>query len=161
MSGLTAVFNSAVKAMNASQYGLSVVSNNIANASNPDYTRQRLIQEPAGPDGGPWGIGMGVDGVGVQSMRDMLIENRLRHETSSKSTADTLAGRLANIESSFDDSNGTGLLQKITDFFNSFQTLSQDPASLSFREQVKTNARALIEAMHARSNDLATMKATA
>jgi flagellar hook-associated protein 1 FlgK len=161
MSGLTAVFNSAIKAMNASQFGLSVAANNIANASNPDYTRQRLVQEPAGPDGGPWGIGMGVDVVGVQSLRDALIETRLRHEISSKASADTFAGRLSNVESLFDDSNGTGLLQKITDFFNSFHTLSQDPASSAFREQVKTNARALVEAIHARNSDLQKTKATA
>src|SRR5438034_3579250 len=119
------------------QLALSVASNNIANASDPDFTRQRLLTQPSGPDGGKWHIGKGVDVVGIQALRDSLIEGRLRNEVSAKSGADTLAGRMSDIEPLFNDSEGGGLLETITNFFNSFQTLSQDPASVAFREQVK------------------------
>lgn len=161
MSSLTAVFNSALKGMNANQLGLAVASNNIANASNPDYTRQRLVTVPAGPDGSKWGVGSGVDVQGVQALRDRLIESRIRSEISSKTDGETLSGRLSSVEGLFNDSDGTGVLQTITDFFNSFHTLSQDPSSLTFREQVKTSANRLIEAFHSRSDDLAALKQTA
>jgi flagellar hook-associated protein 1 len=161
MSMMGQVLNSAVRTMMANQFALSVAANNIANANNPDYARQRLLMHPAGPDGGAFGIGMGVDVVGVQSIRDMLVEARYRSALSAKSNADTLAGRLRGVEALFNDSNSTGLLQRITDFFNSFQTLSQDPASLPFREQVKTAAGALIDAIHARDTELKKMSAAA
>jgi flagellar hook-associated protein 1 FlgK len=145
----------------ANQYALAVSSNNIANANDPNYSRQRLLTRPAGPDWGAWGIGRGVDIVGVESIRDMLVEGRWRHALSAKSNADTLAGRLGNLEALFNDSNGTSVLQTITKFFNSFQTLSQDPASLQFREQVKVSAGALIEAIHTRDRELKEMRAAA
>lgn len=161
MSSLSAVLNSALKSMNANQLGLAVASNNIANASNPDYTRQRLVTVPSQSDGDPWGVGAGVDVAGVLAVRDRLIESRLRHELSAKADAETLSGRLSGVEGVFNDSDGTGLLQTIADFFNTFHTLSQDPASLTFREQVKINANALIQALHSRNDDMAAIKTTA
>jgi len=155
------VLNSAVRAMMVNQYALSVASNNIANANNPDYARQRLLTRPAGPDGGAWGIGMGVDAVGVQQIRDMLLEARWRHALSAKSNADAFSGRLSTIENLFSDSNGTGLLSSITNFFNSFQTLASDPASMPNREQVRGSANALIDAIHVRDSDLKQVKAAA
>ena len=150
--------SSALSSLTASQLALSVASNNIANAGNPDYSRQRLITAPAGSDGGALGIGTGVDVLGVEAVRNILVETRLRQETAAKSGADTLADGLKNIEAVFNDTNGTGLLNNLTNFFNSFQTLSQDPASLNFREQVKLNANALANAFHARSSDLMQIK---
>ena len=161
MSTLGQVMNTAMRSIMANQYALSVSSNNIANANNPDFSRQRLIMRPAGPDGSPWGIGMGVDVVGVQALRDDLLEARYRHALSSKFGLQTQAGRLSEMETAFNDSDGTGLLKSITDFFNSFQILSQDPASPTFREQVKTTARLLIEGFHAKDRELRDMKAAA
>jgi flagellar hook-associated protein 1 len=159
MSTLGAALSGAVKSMTASQLALAVASNNIANASNPDYSRQRLVTVPGRPDGGPWGVGSGVDILGVESARSSMIDVGLRREVAAKSNADTLSDRLSGVEALFNDSNGTGLLQNITDFFNSFQTLSQDPASLPSRQQVKTTATALIDALHSRAQSLDEMKA--
>jgi len=161
MSLLGSVFNSALSSLIANQYALTVASNNIANASNPNYSRQRLITHPAGPDGGAWGIGMGVSVAGVQSLRDTLLDERLQREVSARFGADTLAGRMSKLEALFNDSEGTGLLEHISAFFNSFQTLSQDPASVTLREQVKIRANALIQAFHVRSQDLAEVRAAA
>src|SRR5437762_12335643 len=108
MATLGSVLNSALRSMTANQLALSVASNNIANAGNPEFTRQRLLTKPAGSDGGALGIGTGVDIIGVQAMRDRLIEARLRQETSTKSGADTLANGLSNVETLFNDSDDTG-----------------------------------------------------
>lgn len=161
MATLGSVMNSALRSMTANQLALSVASNNIANAENPDFTRQRLITTPAGPDGGTLGIGTGVNVVGVESLWDALVDARLHQQTAAKSGADTLANGLANVEALFNDTNDTGLLQTVTNFFNSFQTLAQDPASLSFREQLKINTRALLDALHSRNRDLVKVQTTA
>jgi flagellar hook-associated protein 1 FlgK len=150
--------NIAVKTMATNQLALSVASNNIANANNPDYSRQRLLTQPAGPDGTRWHVGMGVEALGIEAVRALLIETRLRHSVSSESGADTLSTRLTSIESQFNDANGNGLLQSITTFFNSFQALSQDSASLPFREEVRTSARALVDALHTRQDYLSAIR---
>ncbi len=43
MSSIGSILNSALSALQASQLGISVTSNNIANSSNVQYTRQRLV----------------------------------------------------------------------------------------------------------------------
>jgi len=147
MSIFGPVLNSATKALAANQYALAVASNNIANANNPDYTRQRLITRPSATTE-PWHIGTGVDVVGVQALRDRLLEARYRNTLSNQSGAGMQSGRLGEIEALFNDSNGTGLSQAISGFFNSFHDLAQDPASLTNREQVKMRAGSLIDAIH-------------
>ena len=161
MSSLSSVMNSALKSMAASQLALSVASNNIANASDSDFTRQRLVTAPALADSGNLGIGTGVDVIGIDAVRDALIETRLRQETSAKSGADTLANSLKGVEILFNDSSDTGLLQALTNFFSSFQTLSQDPASLNFREQLKITTGALLDGLHGRNRDLTQIKTNA
>ncbi len=158
---LGTALNSALKSMAANQLALAVASNNIANANNPDYSRQRLVMQPAVPDAGAFGIGSGVDVLGVEALRDALVDLRLSHELSAKSGADTLSQSLSNIETEFNDSNGTGLLQQITNFFNSFQTLSTDPASVNFREQVRISANALIDTFHRSAQNLVKSQQTA
>ncbi len=154
MSTLGSVMNSALRSMAANQLALAVASNNIANAQNPEFTRQRLVTVPAGPGGDAWGTGMGVDIAGIQAIRDSLIESRLKRETSAKDGEETLASSLGNVEVLFNDAGDTGLLRTVTNFFNSFHTLSLDPASMNSREELRINARALVDALHARSQDL-------
>jgi len=156
-----AIMSSALGSLIANQLALSVASNNISNANDTDYTRQRLLTTPAGPDGGTLGIGMGVNVIGVDAIRNELIETRLRQENSAKSGADTLANGLQGVENLFNDTNNDGLLKKITDFFNGFQTLSQDPASLNSREQLKITANAMIDALHSTYQDLKQVQTTA
>jgi flagellar hook-associated protein 1 FlgK len=161
MSSLSATLNTAVNSMMANQLALSVASNNIANSNDPDYARQRLLMRPAGPSVWPFGIGMGVQVVGVDSIRDNLVEARYRSALSGQSDAQTMAGGLSDIESIFNDSNNTGLLKNINDFFHSFQDLSTDPASAALRTQVQVAAGSLIATMHQRAQQLSDMKAAA
>jgi len=98
MSTLGSVMNNALTSMNAAQLALAVASNNISNANDPNYTRQRLITTPQGPDGGMFGIGDGVQVLGVQAIRDALVNARLQAETSAQTGADTLSTGLSNIQ---------------------------------------------------------------
>src|SRR5688572_17081430 len=154
MSSLSGITNSALKSLVMNQLAMSVASNNIANAQNADYTKQRLVTQPAGPDGAAFNIGTGVDVMGIQAVRDYLVESRLRQETSARSGNETLTSALTDIEGFFNDSDETGLLGSITTFFNSFHTLSQDPASMNFREQLRVNADALVNSFRDTSADL-------
>ena len=46
MSSLGAILNTAVTSMQANQLGIAIASNNISNAQNPEYTRQRMLTTP-------------------------------------------------------------------------------------------------------------------
>src|SRR5262249_33721510 len=142
------VMNNAMTSLMANQLALGVASNNIANGNDPDYTRQRLVTAPGGSDGGALGMGTGVQVLGVEQIRDSLVNGRLQSETAAQSGADILSSGLSDIEALFNDTTNTGLMQKLTDFFNSFQQLAQDPSSLPNRQQVQVKASSLIDEFH-------------
>lgn len=153
--------NSALKSMAANQLALSVASNNIANAENAGFTRQRVVTAPSGPGSDIFATGTGVDIVGIQAVRDSLIEMRLRQETSAKSGDEALTKSLDNVEVLFNDTDDTGLMRNVTSLFNSFHTLSLDPASLNYREELRHNAQALVDAFRSHNRDLTNIQNSA
>jgi flagellar hook-associated protein 1 FlgK len=153
MSSLGSVMNSAMNSLIANQLALSVASNNISNAQTPGYSRERVDLTPAGP-AGPDGVGDGVSILGVEALRDQLTTSRLNQETSARSAQDSMQQALHDIQGAFNDSNGTGMMSELTAFFNSFQTLSTDPTSMTNREGVKQSALALIDAFHSQASNL-------
>src|SRR5215475_1300519 len=121
MASIGSIINTALTSLQANQLGISVAGNNIANANNLNYTRQRLVTAPAVDFSGS-GVGIGVEIMGVEAVRDNIIEKRLRQEDASKSGAQTLNQALSDIQVLFTDSDTSGLQKYLSDFFNSFQT---------------------------------------
>jgi flagellar hook-associated protein 1 FlgK len=159
MSTLTSVMNSASTSLAAAQLELSVASNNISNAQTPGYSRERVNLAAAPADGTP-PVGSGVDVVSVQALRDQLVNGRLNQETSQTSAASALQSGLQDVEGMFNDtqnsgaSSDTGLSSEITNFFNSFQTLSTDPSSPDARQAVLSDATTMTAGFQSRSNSL-------
>jgi len=143
MSSLSAILTSALTSMQASQLGISVASNNISNAQDPNYTRQRLVTAPGASLDNTVNIGSGVQVIGIEAIRSQLIESRRLQVSSATAGDDLLSKTLGTIEVNFSDTDTSGLLNKLTGFFNSFQRLSTDPASANFREQVRTAGQSL------------------
>ena len=160
MGGIGAVISSALSSLQANQLGISVTSNNIANANNLNYSRQRMITTPVIDLLGTSG-GLGVQVMGVEALRDGMVQRRLIQEDAAKAGAETLHQALSDIEVFFNDSDGHGLQQYLANFFNSFQTLSTDPSSMSFRELVRSGAGALTSAIGEVRTSLASMQTQA
>jgi flagellar hook-associated protein 1 FlgK len=157
MATIGSVVSSALSSLQANQFGISVTSNNIANANNLNYSRQRMVTAPVVDMLGTSG-GLGVQVLGVEALRDPLIQKRLLQEDAARSGADLLNRTLGDIEVFFSDINGAGLQQYISDFFTSFQTLSTDPSSSSFRQLVQTRGEALAAAFRETRSNLAQMR---
>jgi len=154
MQALGDALNSALRALQANQVGLAVASNNISNAQTPGYTRQREILRSVEGSGGTFSIGGGVEVTGTEAIRDRLIELRLRQEVSSQSQQQMKHEGLSDIEAFFNESDGTGMLPLMSDFFNSFQALSAEPTSPNRRQEVLTNAARLTDFLNSRANSL-------
>jgi flagellar hook-associated protein 1 FlgK len=70
------------RALRASQLGLTVAGQNIANVNTPGYTRQEVVLSAAPSDGSGLKLtGTGVTIEDVRSLRDQFIQTRLQTET--------------------------------------------------------------------------------
>jgi flagellar hook-associated protein 1 FlgK len=151
------ILNIGLSALLAQQRALTTTSNNIANASTPGYSRQRveLASRPAERIG-PGYSGTGVDVTALRRMTDDILAEQLRSAAGGFHRAEAFAS----LASSLDDllaGTDTGLMASMQGFANALQNVSNDPSSSSSREALLSEARNLIarfDAMDQRLNEI-------
>lgn len=168
MSGLYATLNSSVLAIQAQSRGLEITGKNLANVNNPAYARQRVLFGDRGTIMTPQGAeSMGIEAIGVQQMRDSLLDAQVAREIST--TADFTAEQSAyqraqaGLGQSVDTTNtasatGTtdnGLGAAVDDFFNSFQSFAANPTDTGQRESLLQTAQILTDRFQTANQNLA------
>ncbi len=129
-------FYTANSAINASQRGLDVTGQNIANANTRGYSRQRVDLYSLSPTGirqkyaltSP-SCGSGVGVGSISQARDPYLDIRFRTEQSDFYSTASQLDSLKQLENIFNDVTGQGLTQKMEDLIAKLQSLSLDPTS--------------------------------
>lgn len=135
MSGISNIFNIGVSALVANQDALAVTSNNIANVNTPGYSKETaLFNETTPVNGYPGQIGTGVQIAQIQRMVNQFVNNQLTREQSQYGQYDISQSTLSNVQSLFNDTQGSGINQALSDFFNAFQDVSNNPQSVPARQ---------------------------
>jgi flagellar hook-associated protein 1 FlgK len=118
----------------ASRAGMEVVSRNIANASNPDYSRQEIFfQSP---------VQGGVQTWTVRSQVDAFIEGRLATENQTQGRLETERSLLAEASAVFGNTD-SGVTASIANFFAAVSGLSASPDAAESRANLLYQADAL------------------
>jgi flagellar hook-associated protein 1 len=151
MASINNAFSLVANALNADQAGLSIVSNNVANANTPGYTEEiSNFQEnqPVYINGVAYGTG--VTNAGPISERDSVLETRLAQQqqvaasSSSQLTAlNTLQAVFAPASGSSTSSNAGDIGTDITSFFSSLSSLESNPTDNALRQSVLSSASTL------------------
>lgn len=164
MATLNAAFNIASGALNADQAALTVVSNNVANANTPGYTRQVANFEQNDPVTiNNVAYGMGVTMTGGVSQRDLALQVGLRQQGQEASASSARLAALQQAEAVFSqattaasgDSSTSGIGSEMSQFFDSLASLEASPASTALRQQVITSATSLAADFQTASAQLA------
>ncbi len=158
MSGLFGSLNSAVNALNAHSRAVETAGKNLANVSNPGYSRQRVIYGDRGTvitaDGAQ---SLGLEALGVQQLRDTLLDRQVSRETSLTSyyTAQQSAYQRAqaglgqDVSSATSTNNttstDTGIAAALDGMFNSFQSFAANPTSSGQRQGLLQSASILTD----------------
>lgn len=127
--GLGSAFTIGRSALAASQLGIQVASNNLANAATPGYSRQVLGLAPVPGAGGTLAIGRGVTLTGVRRQIDEALNARLGGAISEASAAQESLRVLSGIESSLNELTDLDLSSELGAFFTSFSELANGTAS--------------------------------
>ena len=158
MIGLFGTLDLAQRALQTQRQGVEVTGHNLANANRAGYTRQRLTVQAGSSLSTLVGqFGTGVEAVTVQQIRDGLVDRQMQDEISVRSSLETQQTALqwaqANLGQQIDStSNSTagastsgnaGLADRLTNLFNSFQSLATQPTSLEARQGVLLQAQDL------------------
>ena len=130
----------------ASQLGLQVTGNNIANANTPGYVRERIVVGPA-PTVRYGGLLMGT-GVSVEAIvqqTDRFLEERMRSATSDLANGEAQEGAYVKLEALLGELTDTDLSTSLTTFFSSIQDILNQPESVSVRNLAVLQGRTLAD----------------
>jgi flagellar hook-associated protein 1 FlgK len=146
---LFSVLNVATRGLSASQLGMDVAGQNISNADVEGYSRKRLNTSADYRADGTFGqMGMGVNVINIQRMRDGFIDDQIRQQSQQVGYYTQTNQTYQNIESVFTEPSDTGLQQYMDQFFDSWQNLANNPADTSARTMVKTSGEVLTDTFH-------------
>lgn len=128
MSGIGSVLSTAKLAIAAQENSLSVTGHNIANVNSEYYSRQNPVLTPKDPlPYGTFWIGTGVELSGVQRSVDQLLENRLMGVKSELTSSEEMVAYMDIFEAALNENSESGLSNLMSEFFNSWQALSNNP----------------------------------
>jgi flagellar hook-associated protein 1 FlgK len=162
MSGLNTSLSIGLQALDASQAALNATSNNIANANTVGYTQEVPdVTENAETVSGGQVSGGGVTLVGLQSIRDELLNLQIQQQTSAQSSVDTQSSDLAQIQNYFSTSSGGDLASAFTSFASSLTELSASPSSGSVQQSVISAGQNLAQSFNTTSNALTSLQTEA
>ncbi len=147
--GIRSAFDIGRKSLRAQLAGLNVTGNNIANVNTEGYSRQEIMLTPSLPLKYPEGtFGTGVDLEGVRRIRDQLIDRQLRNELHLRGQSETLEGIYSQIETIMNEPSETGLRSLMSEFFDNFFELSNDPENMPIRFNLRAQADVMVSAFH-------------
>jgi flagellar hook-associated protein 1 FlgK len=129
MMDIFGVLNMGSKALTVQQKGIYVTGNNIANVNTPGYSRQRLIMSsdvPINTGIGP--VGSGVTANEVERVYQRFLGVQINNETQSLGQWEAHKDSLERVESIFNESGGYGLNQVMSEFWNGWQDLTNNPS---------------------------------
>jgi flagellar hook-associated protein 1 len=146
MTSILSGLDSVQQTLAAQQYALSITQRNVANANNEFYTRQDAIFTDA-PESNS-------TAVTLQALRNRYIDYSISRETQSLGEQQVTSDALQQVDALMNGNGGQGLQQALSDFFNSFNSLSATPEDLTLRQQVLVKATALTSEFHRVSSAL-------
>ena len=150
MAGLFSSLSMAARSLEAQRAGLDTAGRNIANLNTPGYARRRLeLAEVVNGTGG-------VEVVGERSLRDAVLDARVRTALAPEAREGAVAGALAPVEIAI-GAPGQGLDSRLSAFFDAWSALAAEPSSPVVRDTVALRGQQLASSF----NDVAAQLAEA
>jgi len=138
------LINIGVSALLANEKKLATTGHNIANADTEGFTRQQTIvgTQPSQKTSAGF-LGSGVAVEGVRRIVDLFSSAELRSTGDNLNRIEKIYDNSAQLDAILGD-DATGLSPALQDFFQSMQTVAEDPASIGSRQVVLSKSESLV-----------------
>jgi flagellar hook-associated protein 1 FlgK len=133
------------KALAATERQLHTTAHNIANVNTPGFSRQRVVQQAADPIFCPHAMGTGVDVIRIERMRDLYLDNEFRQLNSNTGFWNSMNRHLTALEKNINENSENGINAMINNFFNSWESLSNNPFNTIHRMQLVSASNQMID----------------
>ncbi len=155
MPNISGILDIGRGALLAHQKAISITGHNIANVNTPGYSRQRvnLATNPGLTDASGQ-IGAGVRVSDIQRIYDQFLGSQINTESYNQGKWEAQKSSLERVEFIFDETTGFGLNQAMSDFFNAWQDLANNPEGHTERQVLAAKSEIMAETFNKISYDL-------
>ncbi len=169
MSSLFVGLNTANQAIQADQVEIQTINHNIANANTEGFTQQTPDLTASPPytvpsilaPAGAGQIGSGVTVSAINRSRDPILDNQYRYQNQFAGQYSTLDTQLTQVQSIFPEPSTNALGGKLSNFWNSWQGLADNPTDAGSRATLQQNALALATQFNNNAQQLTTAQQSA
>lgn len=155
-NGLLSIARSALV---SHQTALQTISQNIANAETPGYSRQEAVLTANTPLRLPYGnVGTGVNVATIVRKRDSLLDDAFRAANGQSGDAGMRRDLLQQLEAVFGEPSDAGMSNALDQFWNAWSDLSAQPGSLAARAVVQQRGRQLGQLFNGYDTQLTTLR---
>ncbi|MCB0393028.1 MAG: flagellar hook-associated protein FlgK [Bdellovibrionales bacterium] len=141
MSKIGSVMTIGKRSMMNSQNALQTVSHNIANKDTEGFSRQRVEITTSEPTGfGQTRMGQGAYTKAVRRIQNPFLEKQIQTESNELGFGEGQTENLSRVEEVFNEQVNKGLNRFLSDFFNAFRELANNPENTATRTLVKETA---------------------
>lgn len=145
MGGILSSLNTSSTGLNAHQLMVDVTGNNIANASDEFYSRQRVIVAPEKPlYFSDYNLGRGVSIETIQRIHDEFTFSRYRKAASDAQFYDTEFATLREASAFFPEVDGVGIYNDIEEYFNAWKDIEKNSADSAQKQVLAQRTQTLI-----------------
>ena len=155
MSDINGIMSVAGQALMTQQKAINVTGHNIANVNTPGYSRQRLQMSTNPPSYSDIGlIGHGVNADSIERIYDRFLSTQINDENQGLGRWEAQKGAVEVLEMIFNESDGYGLGQAMSKFWDAWQLLTNNPAGVTERQVLVTNSQVLAATFNQLDADL-------
>lgn len=144
-------FNAGVSGIQNSQAGLNTTAHNLANTKTPGYTRQQNIntdtyyQTLKVTTKSTLKVGYGTTVADVRQIRDTFLDEQYRLEVGRQSFYEVHVTTAQEIEDVLGEMEGVEFQDALQDIWNTVESLSMNPESITTRELFLAQAESFLE----------------
>jgi len=155
--GLSTSLNTAISGLNATQIGMGVVAQNVANAGTAGYVRRTVTTSDSLA-----GTVVGTQSTQVQRLLDKIVQHQLWQDSAGAAYTSTRADMMSRVDSLYGAPGSTTALDTIYNgFTGALQALQNDPSSYSLRTAVLDSAGLLANRLNSLSDGVQALRAEA
>jgi flagellar hook-associated protein 1 FlgK len=148
------IFEIAKSGLFSARQSSTTVSNNIANANTPGYTRQRSELSAQVMRKNGYILGRGVTVKHIQRLRNALTDQQIIHKDNALGGLNEQNRVYKQLESLLTTDSGNALDTQISNFFDAFSELANNPQDLDQRRVLLTKAQTMVATFHNTANNL-------
>jgi len=156
MSSISSAMNTALSALQAQQILINVANSNIANASTDGYSRLTAIVSSTNTSSSSSSTytGTGVEVIGTNRISNSFTLKQLCSANADAGELSSELEYLEGIEAVFDESEGSGLSDALSEFFSAWSDLANDPTGSTERAVLLSDAESLVSTLQDMYSDL-------